>query len=184
VFEGRIAMTYDDQIKEVLNLVKKGELTSEPLPGMREEAYFSLIEDCESMGYIKTFMTQIVYRYMGGGHLANEIVLTKKGHDFLDGKEQSATGGQHYHIGTVTNSNVGNNGVVNNTYGISVDEVIKLIEQTVALEDRDEAKEIVATIQEEPELKPGMLKRFDTVLEKYPGLTDTFGRLVMTVLTS
>jgi hypothetical protein len=176
--------TYDQQMKTLLSLVKQDVLSDKPLQGMTQEQYFSLIEDCERNGYISTFMREVVYRFKGGGHIADGIVLTKKGHDFLDGKEESAAGGQYFHIGTISNSNVGNNGVVNNTYGISVDDVLKIIEQTVSADDREDAKEIVATIQEEPELKPGMLKRFDTVLEKYPELTGAIGRLIMTTLTS
>ncbi|MGD6964514.1 hypothetical protein ACQCVB_20125 [Fictibacillus phosphorivorans] len=179
-------MTYDEQIRMLLNKVKADDLTSEPLPGMTQERYFSLIEDCERNGYISTFMRQIVFRYMGGGELADGIALTKKGHDFLDNKDRNQTIPltQQFHIQTVSNSNFGNHGTINNNYGIQIDDLLKFIEKNVDVSDQAQARELIETIQHETELKPGVLKRFDTLLEKYPGLSSNVGNLVMTFLTS
>lgn len=176
-------MSYDEQIRTLLNLVKNGTLTNEPIPGMTSEQYFALIEDCERNGYISTYMKKIVYRFMGGdGDIADGIVLTKTGHDFLENKTETPTISQQFNFQSVSQSNIGNNGTVNIYQQVKMDELISYIKENINAPDQAEAQEVVSTLQSEG-MKPGVLKKFDSLLEKYPGLTAAVSSVVMTILT-
>ncbi len=180
-------MSYNEQIKMLLTRVLNNSLSNEPLPGMTEEQYFALIEDCERNGYISTYMKQIVYRYMDGGDIADGITLTKSGHDFLEGNDadtSSPTIGQQFNIGTASNSNFGNYGTVTNNFGITIEDLFKFIEEKIEPNDQEEAKEVLEVVQKTEELKPGVLKRFDNLLQKYPNFSSSIGTLIMTLLTS
>ncbi|MEK5106535.1 hypothetical protein MHI57_07165 [Cytobacillus sp. FSL K6-0129] len=176
-------MSYDDQIKLLLERIKNDSLTKEPLPGMNDEQYFSLVEDCHQNGYISTSMKQIVFRSKGGGFLADGISLTKKGHDFLNGKENLPTIGQQFNVGTANGSSFGNHGTVTNNYGISFEDLMILIDREIEPPDKATAIEIVETVQEQ-ELNPGLLEKFDDFLKKYPNLASSISGFIMGILTN
>ncbi len=169
-------------MKLVLKEVRDGKLGSIPLDGLSQEEYFSIVEDCHAEGYIRTPNRQIVSRHKTGGFLATSIQLTHKGHRFLDGEDGKSGGNQYFDIGSIYNSNIGSHGTVNITQGLSAAEAIEIIDRIVDAKDKEEANELVKIVSEE-ELKPGILKKFVGLLEKYPALVETVGKLVITQLT-
>jgi len=174
-------MSYDDQIKLLLERIKNDSLTNEPLKGMNDEQFGSFIEQCEANDYISFSPTPaVVISKTNVNILTENIYLTKKGHDFLDGKKEQPI--QQFNIDTVTNSYLGNNGSVTNNFGMSFEYLMSFIEHGIEPQDKDEAKEIIETVQK-TELTPGLLKRFDSFLGKYPNFTSSIGMVIVDILT-
>lgn len=174
--------SYDEKIRAILKKVSDGSLPDQPIEGFTQAEYFSMIEECHEEGYLKTTDKNIVSRTKTDIFLSEEILLTRNGYKFLNGIEDSPQGNK-YIIGSVTSSNIGDNGTVNIEHGLSAAEVMEIVHKLVDASDKKEAEELIKTVEQE-ELKPGALKKFISLLEKYPSLVETVGRLVMTQLTS
>ncbi|QQU18442.1 hypothetical protein I6I78_09260 [Enterococcus casseliflavus] len=183
-------MDYDELMKLLLKEVDSN-LNSDDFPenpylkDLGEQKFINMLHDAQSEGYLSTrsYKDGIVTLFMGGGFLVNSTTyLTSKGRKFIEGKLSDTNSSVNYHIGSVSHSNVGNYGTVNN-YGISFADLKAVIDGEISNEsDKKEADALVEIIEKEP-IKPNLLTRFDGLLKKYPNIAEATAKALLTLAT-
>lgn len=80
-------MMHTNQMKRLLLLIRDGKTISETyFPDLKNEELYSLIESCETQGYISTPMRKIIIRYSREAIIAQPLIVTEKGFSFLEGR--------------------------------------------------------------------------------------------------
>lgn len=184
-------MEYKELMKlMLLEIDSRNELEDFPvnpnLEVLGEQKIISMLYDAVNSGYLSHHSKQqdLVTNFYGGGFLLHQTAyVTLQGRDFIEGKSpESSVSNQTFHINSVTNSNIGNHGTINN-HGLTVSDLLKIIDKDISdPTDKKEAEELVNVISNEP-IKPNLLKRFNTLLEKYPKVADTTGKILLTLAT-
>ncbi|EDN7323718.1 hypothetical protein FHK07_12085 [Listeria monocytogenes] len=177
-------LSYDDQMKIVLSDIRDKKFVEEKiLPELSRDDVADLINDCQQQGFIShTSLKQpLLTRYNHGGFLIHPTTfITRDGRKFIEeGDKSPSNTNNHYSIQTVYGAYFGNNGsVTNNFSGISIDDLKSFIDTISDSNDKEEGHQLVKTLETE-EIKPGLLKRFDNLVGKYPNLSDLVGKIMM-----
>lgn len=154
------------------------------LKELDEQRIVNMLRDAEQEGYIShsSRKQELVTVHYDGFLVHPTTYVTSKGRKFIEGKLSDTSSSVNYHIGSVSNSNVGNYGTVNN-YGISFADLKAVIDGEISNEsDKKEANELVDIIEKEP-IKPNLLTRFDGLLKKYPNIAEATAKTLLTLAT-
>lgn len=75
-----------NQTKRLLLLIREGKTISEAyFPDLKNEELYSLIEECETIGFISTPMKKMIIRFSREAIIAQPLIVTNKGISFLEG---------------------------------------------------------------------------------------------------
>ncbi|MER2226137.1 MAG: hypothetical protein ABS916_03690 [Carnobacterium sp.] len=78
-------MLNTNQMKRLLLLVREGKTIYETyFSDLKNEELYSLIEHCETLGFISTPMKKIIIRYSREAIIAQPLIVTEKGVAFLE----------------------------------------------------------------------------------------------------
>lgn len=177
-------LSYDDQVKIVLTEILNDDFSPEKsLPDISRTQLENLLNDCERQGYLahKSREQELVMSFMGEEfELHPTTYVTKDGRKFIkEGDHSSMATIQNYHFQNVYGANFGDNGSVTNNFSdVSIDDLKSFIENKLDSNDKEEGHQLVETLETE-EIKPGLLKRFDNLVGKYPHLVDLVGKITM-----
>ncbi|EDP68589.1 hypothetical protein CAT7_04964 [Carnobacterium sp. AT7] len=179
-------MSYDDLIKSILSEIDNdGFIPETSFPELKRDKLVNALRDCEQLGYLSHSSRSaqpLIITYYDGFDLHPTTYVTRAGKQFIEGKENSSTPTHQYNIQSVSGANFGENGSVTINYGASLSDIQTFIESTVDIDDKSEANELVNTLEKEP-ITPGLLKRFDNLLVKYPGLAKASGQVLLSIAT-
>ena len=180
-------MSYDDDLKLLLNDIDDGKFDEGSfLPSISRDKLINMLHDCEEQGFLshKSSKQKLVTGFMDGGFMLHQSAfVTRKGRQFLEGKENNSDFKNQFNINNATGSNFGDYGTVNNKYGSSISEIQALISQITNSEDKQEAQELVTVLENEEPLKPGTLKKFDSFLGNYTNIADSVGKFLLSIAT-
>lgn len=178
-------MTIDDNIKIVLEQINKEIFNPESsLPHLSRTELKNVVLMSEDEGYISYRSSKgkpLVQGFMGGGWMISPTAfVTRSGHQFLEGFDRNVSQpSQTFNVGSVYNSAVGNDNVVNNYSDTPIDDLKKYVSELANDEDKKEGNELVEALKND-EVKPGFLAKFDSFIEKHPKTID----LISSSLTS
>lgn len=179
-------MNYDDGLKHLLTEIDNDSFEENNiLPELGRDKVMRMLYDCEKQGFIShsSSKQKLVTGFMDGNFMLHPTTyVTRQGRHFLEGKENSSTPTNQYNIHSVSGANFGDHGSITINYGASISDIQSFIESNIAPEDKAEATELVNTLEKNP-ITPGILKRFDNVLVKYPGLSQATGQFLLSVFT-
>lgn len=180
-------MSYDDDLKLLLNDIDEGQFDeASSLPSISRDKLINMLHDCEEQNFLshKSSKQKLVTGFMGGGFMLDpSAFVTRKGRQFLEGKENASDFKNQFNINNVSGSNFGDHGTINNTYGSSISEIQALIAQITNTEDKQEGHELVTVLETKEPLKPGILKRFNTFLGNYSNIADSVGKFLLSIAT-
>lgn len=178
-------LSYDDQLKAVLIEIRDKVFDSETsFSEISRDDLANLINDCENQNFLAhraSKQQDLVISYMDGGFsIQPSTFITREGRSFIEGDENNSMPiTNHFNFQNVYGANFGNNGsVTNNFSGISIDDLKSVIDAIPDKNDKEEGQQLVKTLETE-EIKPGLLKRFDNLVGKYPNLVDLVGKIAM-----
>ena len=180
-------MTYSEDLKHLLIEIDNESFDENNIfPELRRDRVMKMLNDCKNQGFISHTSSKqnIVTGYMDGGFsLHPTTYVTMQGKQFVEGKDNTPAPSHQYNIGTVQGSHFGDHGTITNNYGASISEINSLIETITDPADKEEAVQLVEILDAKEPLKPGLLKKFDTLLGKYPQLASTVGKLLLSFAT-
>lgn len=179
-------MSYDDKMRSVLKKIDSGEIPkSAGLSLDNGQEIIEIIKECENEGFLshsshKQKLVETFYNHEFMLHPSTRI--TRRGYNFIEGKEDNIAPTQNFTIGEVHSSHIGNYGTVNNYLSENPIEDLKdYINEIQDPNDKATAEELVTTLETE-EIKPGLLKRFDTLIGKYDNIAKLVGTVATTIL--
>lgn len=179
-------MSYDENLRHLLTAIDNESFDENNiLPDFSRDKVMRMLNDCENQGFISHASTKqkIVIGFMDGNFMLQPTTyVTRQGRQFIEGKENPPTPTHQYNIQSVSGANFGENGSVTINHGASLSDIQTFIESTVDVDDKSEATELVNTLEKEP-ITPGLLKRFDNLLVKYPGLAKASGQFLLSIAT-
>lgn len=180
-------MTYSEDLKHLLIEIDNESFDENNIfPELRRDKIMKMLNDCENQGFISHSSSnqKIVIGFMGGGFILHPTTyITRQGKKFIEGEQDSPAPSHQYNIGTVHGSNFGDHGTITNNYGASISEINSLIKSITDPTDKEEAVQLVEILDAKEPLKPGLLKKFDTLLGKYPELANTVAKLLLSFAT-
>lgn len=179
-------MSYDENLRHLLTAIENENFDENNiLPELSRDKVMRMLNDCENQGFISHASTKqkIVMGLMNGSFaLQPSTYVTLQGRQFIEGKENSPTPTHQYNIHNVSGANFGEHGSVTINYGASLSDIQSFIESDIIASDRPAAAALVDTLEKEP-ITPGLLKRFDKLLVKYPGLAQASGQVLLSIAT-
>lgn len=159
-----------EKTKELLTLLYNDDVSSINNLNLNNRDFFTVISHAVDNLYVVGY--QLTKTKCGGIVLDPNPQLTPKGFEYLYPPKQELPAHQNSYTfhAPVTGSVIGDNGTINNNnFEVELSKLKTFINDNLTTVDKHEAEELV-TIIEKKEVKEGMLRKFENLFERYPGL--------------
>lgn len=173
--------TKTQKIKELLELLYKGEVATEAHLMLSSNEYFLIIREAKNRGYIDANIVDT----KTGTFINGEITITEKGAEFVHPiKGTEGISGIQFNIqnGDFRGASLGTGNTVNNNWTSSLEQLKEYI-NGLGTEEQEIGNELIATI-ETNEVKPGLLSKFVDFLEKHPHVVSYVGNALVWTLAN